>query len=402
MRGFRLLTITVLPVSIFLISLAGSASSASNDAKKPTAAVADFQSSNAPGAEASALSDMVRSAMFKSGKFVMVDKKNMDAILAEQVFQQTGCTDQECAVKLGRILNVQKMVVGSYTILGKVRYLNGQMIDVETGRIEGSTTEKDFELNEADKVTESLVAKLSGVVQQKGDLYVRQSGSTYEKTWFGFGLGAALMHVKVKNEATYERAFTGETASGSVDMPTRAVMPVALMTMRFPVTASGQFGVGINTDIGVAPATGTAVTREVVSSTGDKHVISVKPGMHMSFGLGGIGYVHTRSANIFGGLRLFALKVGRGDASITDKDGIVSKIPVKKTPTNSGVQLVAGGEYLINNALSLELQLQRLLFGNGAEGEGGEDYPGASVSMKQVAENSEEPWVQVALKYNFN
>jgi len=60
----------------------------------------------------------------------------MDRILAEQAFQQTGCTSSECAVKLGKLLNVHKMVVGEYSVIEKLRFITASLVDVETGRIE--------------------------------------------------------------------------------------------------------------------------------------------------------------------------------------------------------------------------------------------------------------------------
>ena len=66
-------------------------------------AVKDFKANNASASEAAAISEFVRSAFVKSGKYNVVDKANMEKILAEQAFQQTGCTDQACAVKLGKM-----------------------------------------------------------------------------------------------------------------------------------------------------------------------------------------------------------------------------------------------------------------------------------------------------------
>jgi len=106
--------------------------------EKQAVAIMDFAASNAPATEASIMADFVRSAMVRSGKFRVVDKKNMESILAEQAFQQTGCTSQECAVKLGKLLNVKKMIVGNYGMLGGIRYMSANLVNVETGEIERS------------------------------------------------------------------------------------------------------------------------------------------------------------------------------------------------------------------------------------------------------------------------
>ena len=62
----------------------------------------------------------------------------MDRILVEQSFQSSGCTDSECAVKMGKLLNVQKMIIGSLTKFGNYYYISASVIDVETGKIDCS------------------------------------------------------------------------------------------------------------------------------------------------------------------------------------------------------------------------------------------------------------------------
>ena len=78
---------------------------AAEEAKRVTVAVMDFAAANASAQDAAIVSNFVRMAMVRLGVFAVVDKKNMDRVLQEQAFQQTGCTSQECAVKLGKLLN---------------------------------------------------------------------------------------------------------------------------------------------------------------------------------------------------------------------------------------------------------------------------------------------------------
>jgi len=66
----------------------------------------------------------------------------MEKVLAEHAFQQTGCTSDECAVKLGRLLNMQRMVVGSFGKLLSSYLVTVQVVNVETGAIIFSETVK--------------------------------------------------------------------------------------------------------------------------------------------------------------------------------------------------------------------------------------------------------------------
>lgn len=105
---------------------------------KPTIAVPDLIAWHAPADDAVVLSSFVRTAVVKSGAYAVVDKNNMDKVLAEQAFQQTGCTSQECAVKLGRILKVDRILIGTLGVYEDARVLTAQIVEVETGRIAAS------------------------------------------------------------------------------------------------------------------------------------------------------------------------------------------------------------------------------------------------------------------------
>lgn len=159
----------------------------------PAVAVMDFGANNAPATEAAVMSDFVRSAAIRAGKWRVVDKKNMQAILAEQAFQQTGCTSSECAVKMGKLLNVQKMVVGEYVIMAGVRYLTAHVVSVETGVMEKSGKVKGFNGEEADAAADDLVDQLTGVKVSALD---RREPKKYVGLFagfvFGFGSGKTL------------------------------------------------------------------------------------------------------------------------------------------------------------------------------------------------------------------
>lgn len=125
-----------------------------------TVAVSDFRPTNVSASEAAAVSGFVRGAVVRSGRFTVVDKGNMEKILAEQAFQQTGCTSQDCAVKLGHLLNVQTMIIGEYTVIERNRYLSANMVNVETGRIEQSASVKGFDAANVDEAAQELVNRL--------------------------------------------------------------------------------------------------------------------------------------------------------------------------------------------------------------------------------------------------
>jgi TolB-like protein len=84
------------------------------------------------------LGNRLRSMLVKTNAFIVLERGQMDDILGEQGFQQTGCTTTECAVEMGRLLNVQKMISGTIGKLGKTYTIDLSLIDVQTGAIEKS------------------------------------------------------------------------------------------------------------------------------------------------------------------------------------------------------------------------------------------------------------------------
>ncbi|MDD5686658.1 MAG: PorV/PorQ family protein [Elusimicrobia bacterium] len=103
--------------------------------EKTNLAITSFEGKNMSSADADIVSDFLRTDLVKTEVFNVVDRGNMEKILAEAAFQQTGCTTSECAVQIGKILNVQKVVTGTLSKLIGVYYVNISMTDVETGKI---------------------------------------------------------------------------------------------------------------------------------------------------------------------------------------------------------------------------------------------------------------------------
>ncbi len=105
------------------------------DVVRLTLAIMDFDAVNISANDARMASELVRHEFVKGGTFKVIEKKNMEKILAEQAFQQTGCTDQQCAVKVGRIMNAELVAVGTFGRLGDEMYLLLRLVNVETGEI---------------------------------------------------------------------------------------------------------------------------------------------------------------------------------------------------------------------------------------------------------------------------
>ncbi len=120
-------------ILIFILFLFLSTSLAQNS--KMNIAVIDLDPTGISNNEAEFLSDRLRTELFETGKFQVVEREKMNAILHEQGFQQTRCTSVECAIEIGQLLNVRVMVAGTIGKIDDIYSLSIRMIDVENGAI---------------------------------------------------------------------------------------------------------------------------------------------------------------------------------------------------------------------------------------------------------------------------
>ncbi len=85
--------------------------------------------------EVAALTDRLRSELFSTDRFRVLERNLMEQILQEQDFQLSGCTTDECAVQVGQLLGVQQMIGGSISLVGETFTTSIRLINVETGEI---------------------------------------------------------------------------------------------------------------------------------------------------------------------------------------------------------------------------------------------------------------------------
>lgn len=98
---------------------------------------------------------------FRPAGYTMVERAQIDKVISEQGFQHSSLTDFQ-AVKVGRILNVSKVVVGKVSRLGGQYQVDVRVVDVESGHdvaLEGATFSGDYRTN-----VRNLSTKLAGKI----------------------------------------------------------------------------------------------------------------------------------------------------------------------------------------------------------------------------------------------
>ena len=102
-------------------------------AGKETVAILDFEGRGISQMEAQTLTDRLMSEMVNTDAVIMVERNQMEEIMNEQGFQQSGCTTSECAAEVGALLGVQNMVSGSFGKLGNSYTIDAKLFSVSTG-----------------------------------------------------------------------------------------------------------------------------------------------------------------------------------------------------------------------------------------------------------------------------
>jgi hypothetical protein len=66
--------------------------------------------------------------------YTVIERSQMDKIFEQFDIQNTGCTDISCAVEFGKMLSVERIIIGSVGLVGQTYTFNTSIVDVESTR----------------------------------------------------------------------------------------------------------------------------------------------------------------------------------------------------------------------------------------------------------------------------
>ena len=124
-------------------------------------AVADLSPQGVAASDAAIATDWLRSELVSTRQLTIVEKREMERVIAERDFQWTGGTKEDCAVRLGRLLNVRWMVIGSYGKDPNGFVMSVRVVEVETGRIVYGATAKGKNEKEIGAAVRHLASRIS-------------------------------------------------------------------------------------------------------------------------------------------------------------------------------------------------------------------------------------------------
>jgi hypothetical protein len=117
------------------------------------------------------LSNRLRTELFNTNKYDIFERNELYKILEEQNFQYTGCTETSCAVQIGNIIGVNKIVVGRIDKIGTVYSSDIRLVDVKSSKIEKTATVdcEDCQLRDVLLVSIKNVANILAGIEKEND-----------------------------------------------------------------------------------------------------------------------------------------------------------------------------------------------------------------------------------------
>jgi curli biogenesis system outer membrane secretion channel CsgG len=217
----------VAAISLLLGTLAIPTEAQTAPKRKPRIAVMDFDYATVQTVSAAVfgtnidvgkgITDLLVTGLVKDGSFSVIERKALDKILAEQNFSNSNRADSNSAAKIGKILGVDAIVVGSITEFGNetkktgLGGMGGNWHGVGLGNVGHSNSKANVAITA--RIIDVDTAEILGVADGKGQS-ARSSTSMLGGggNWGGFGGGAVDF-----GSSNFQNTIIGEATKAAVD-----------------------------------------------------------------------------------------------------------------------------------------------------------------------------------------
>jgi TolB-like protein len=191
---------------------------------KDIIAVLDLEQIGLTPQEATILTQRLTTELIFLDKYQIVERINMDKILKEQKFQKSGCTDSECAVEIGQLLNTDYIVIGNVSKFGSTWTLDARLIDVGLGK--GVISAK---FSKEGKIDVLLTMGITSIAKQLSDLssddaYMVENNSSSKQNEGSY----KSKDVKVKGRRVFGLGLFSSSDQVVVDEPVKGGLLVAM------------------------------------------------------------------------------------------------------------------------------------------------------------------------------
>jgi len=122
-------------------------------------AILEFTAFNCQDSMGNAITDIIGAKIFNTHIFTLVERTQITQVFKELELQQTGCTDSECAIEVGKLLSANKIIVGMIHKIDKYIIVI-KIINIANGKIEGSYKAEAAKESNLDDAVTLIVEKI--------------------------------------------------------------------------------------------------------------------------------------------------------------------------------------------------------------------------------------------------
>jgi HD-GYP domain-containing protein (c-di-GMP phosphodiesterase class II) len=102
--------------------------------------IMEFNTFGTPQNVSSQLTERLMQKIMDSQAYILVERKQLDQVIQEQNLQTSGLTESQGAEAVGKILNIDKMIVGNISQWEGQYLVTARLIDVKTGGVVACVT----------------------------------------------------------------------------------------------------------------------------------------------------------------------------------------------------------------------------------------------------------------------
>ena len=80
----------------------------------------------------------LRLELHQTKSFIMVERIQLNELLNDKKYDRMDCNSSDCAVEIGKLVGIKKVITGSFNVIADTCIIAGQLIDVESKETENS------------------------------------------------------------------------------------------------------------------------------------------------------------------------------------------------------------------------------------------------------------------------
>lgn len=134
----------------------------------PRIAVIPLNAIGVSAEESQVMTELFETGLVNTESFHVIEQNRVNEIVEAQKYSLSGCTDEECAIELGRLIAADNIVLGTFSSVGGKYIINAKIIDVTTGENIKADKVATDSIDEMTEKVELLAFMLAGLTYREG------------------------------------------------------------------------------------------------------------------------------------------------------------------------------------------------------------------------------------------